>query len=43
MMFDLILDGMNGFSAKVDSIVPLERSYFPHDPRGVMAGSGRLL
>ena len=33
MMFDLILDGMNGFSAKIGSIVPLGRGYFPHNPR----------
>ena len=24
---------MNGFSAKIGSIVPLGRDYFPHDPR----------
>ena len=28
MVFDLILDVMNGFSAKVGSIVPLGRGYF---------------
>ena len=30
-MFSLILDGMNDFSAKIGSIVPLGRGYFPHD------------
>ena len=29
MMFDLILDVMNGFLAKIGSIVPLGRGYFP--------------
>ena len=33
MMFDLILDVMNGFLAKIGSIVPLGRGYFPHNPR----------
>jgi hypothetical protein len=28
MMFDLILDVMNGFLAKIGSIVPLGRGYF---------------
>jgi hypothetical protein len=32
MIFDLILDVMNGFQAKVGSIVPLGRGYFPHNP-----------
>jgi hypothetical protein len=33
MMFDLILDVMNGFLAKIGSIVPLGRGYFPRHSR----------
>ena len=32
MMFDLILNVMNGFSAKIGSIVPPGRGYFPPNP-----------
>jgi hypothetical protein len=34
MMFDLILDVMNGFSAKIDSIVPLHGAIFLIIPGG---------
>jgi hypothetical protein len=37
-MFNLTLDGMKGFSAKIGSIVPLGRGYFPHDPRHFVPG-----
>ena len=42
-MFNLILDGMNGFSAKIGSIVPLGRGYFPHDPRHFVPGYYRAV
>jgi hypothetical protein len=41
--FNLILDGMNGFSAKIGSIVPLGRGYFPHDPRHFVPGYDRAV
>jgi hypothetical protein len=43
MMFDLILDIMNGFSAKIGSIVPLGRGYFPHHPRHFVSGHYRAV
>jgi hypothetical protein len=42
-MFNLILDGMNGFSAKIDSIVPLGRGYFTDDPRHFVPGYDRAV
>jgi hypothetical protein len=42
-MFNLILDGMNGFSAKIGSTVPLGRGYFPHDPRHFVPGYDRAV
>jgi hypothetical protein len=41
MIFDLILDVMNGFgfSARIGSIVPpLGRGYFPYHPRPFVPG-----
>ena len=43
MMLDLILDVMNGFSAKIGSIVPLGRGYFPHHPRHFVPGYYRAV
>jgi hypothetical protein len=43
MMFDLILDVMNGFSAKIGSIVPLGRGYFLHNPRHFVPGYYRAV
>jgi hypothetical protein len=43
MMFDLILDVMNGFSVKIGSIVPLGRGYFPHHPRHFVPGYYRAV
>jgi hypothetical protein len=37
------LDGMNGFSAKIGSIVPLGRGYFSHDPRHFVPGYDRAV
>jgi hypothetical protein len=37
--FDLILDVMIGFSAKIGSIVPLGRGYFAHNPRHFVPGT----
>jgi hypothetical protein len=37
------LDGMNGFSAKIGSIVPLGRRNFPHDPRHFVPGYYRAV
>jgi hypothetical protein len=36
-MSDLILDVMNGFSAKIGSIVPLGWGYFPHHSQALRA------
>ena len=41
--FDLILDVMNGFSAKSGSIVPLGRGYFPHHSRHFVPGYYRAV
>jgi hypothetical protein len=43
MMFDLILDVMNGFSAKIGSTVPLGRGYFPYHPRHFVPGYYRAV
>jgi hypothetical protein len=43
MMLDLILDVMNGFSAKIGSIVPLGRGFFPHNPRHFVPGYYRAV
>jgi hypothetical protein len=43
MMFDLILEVMNGFSAKIGSIVPLGRGYFLHHPRHFVPGYYRAV
>jgi hypothetical protein len=34
---------MNGFSAKIGSIVPLGRGYFSHDPRHFVPGYDRAV
>jgi hypothetical protein len=41
--FDLILDFMNGFSAKIDSIVPLGGGYSPHNSRHFVPGYYRAV
>ena len=43
MMFDLILDVMNGFLAKIGSIVPLGRGYFPRHSRHFVPGYYRAV
>jgi hypothetical protein len=43
MMFDLILDVMNGFSANLGSIVPLGWGYFPDNPRHFVPGYYRAV
>jgi hypothetical protein len=43
MMFDLIMDVMNGFSAEIGSIVPLGRGYFPRQPRHFVPGYYRAV
>jgi hypothetical protein len=43
MTFDPILDVMIGFSAKIGSIVPLGRGYFPHQPRHFVPGYYRAV
>src|SRR5580693_3999199 len=42
MMFDLLLDVMNGFLAKIGSTVPLGRGYFPRHSRHFVPGSPGL-
>jgi hypothetical protein len=32
------VEGLNGFKAKIGSIVPLGRGYFPHHPRHFVPG-----
>jgi hypothetical protein len=39
----LILDAMNGFSAKIGSIVRLGRGYFTHQPRHFVPGYYRAV
>jgi hypothetical protein len=43
MMFDRILEFMNGFSAKIGSIVPLGRGYFPYHPKHSVPGYYRAV
>jgi hypothetical protein len=43
MLFALIFDEMNGFSAKTGSIVPPGRGYFPHDTRHFVPGFYRAV
>jgi hypothetical protein len=42
-MFDLILNVMHGFSAKIGSTVPLGRGYFPNNPRHFVPGYYRAV
>jgi hypothetical protein len=43
MMFDLMLEVVNGFKAKIGSIVPLGRGYFLRHPRHFVPGYYRAV